>query len=111
MEKKIKNTEWGLLVGGVSLIINFLIYDIECLLWIAGGVFGALNFSWYFSDILDSPRKPQYKYKGNIYSVEGYCDFKHPENRTWITAVIYADKNGNQYTREMEEFYNLFEKV
>lgn len=91
----------GVILAGISLLtLNDYIVGL-CI-----GILSTLNVIWYFSN-----KKPEiYTYKGNSYTFNYYCSFKHPENRRWVTAVNYSDKAGNKYVREVSEFNKLFVK-
>jgi len=55
-----------------------------------------------------------YKYKGNLYILLNHCEFKHPDTREWISAVVYTpckDKDVKVYVRESVEFFDRFEEV
>lgn len=51
-----------------------------------------------------------YKYKNDEYIVlNNEIKFKHPQTREWVDAVLYKSlSTGEEYVRELEEFYSLF---
>ena len=92
----------AVILAGINLfILNYYISGLVM------GILGSLNIIWYFSNILNN-KSEKYTYKGNTYTFNYYCSFKHPENRRWVTAVNYSDKAGNKYIREISEFNKLF---
>jgi hypothetical protein len=107
MKSKATNTEVMLFfIGFIFSIISLFTLN-DYVIGLSIGILSTLNVIWYFSDIFN--KKPErYTYKGNTYTFNYYCSFKHPENRGWVTAVNYSDKAGNKYIREVSEFNKLF---